>query len=154
MIIASIKLTKQRLINFKRLMLMKNHQKVSQRFLIVLVLMLVAPTVFSKGSELEFKAAIAGINQVAEGDSTVIVSLFSESSDFDLTIIVDANTKIEFNGNEIDLSELEIGDYIKVSAFFSDVGIVAEEIDLLDGRVGQFRLRGLIDGVVFTGDDS
>lgn len=135
-------------------MLMKNYLKVLKRFLIVLILMLAAPTVLAKGSELEFKAAIAGINLAAEGDSTVIVSLFSESSDFDLAIIVDANTKIESNGNEIDLSELEIGDYIKVGAFFTDVGIVAEAIDLLDGRVGHFRLRGLIDGVATLGDDT
>ena len=112
-----------------------------------LVLVFVSPAALAKGPKLEFKAAIAEINQPAEGDSTVIVSLFSESTDFDITVIVDANTKIESNGNEIDLSELEIRDYIKVSAFFSDEGIVAEEIDLLDGRLGQFRLQGLIDGV-------
>ncbi len=131
---------------------MKMLPRIFQPFLILLVLFFVSSVVLAKGSELEFKAAIAAINQPAEGDSTVIVSLFSESSDFDITIIVDTNTKIESNGNEINLSELEIGDYIKVSAFFSDVGIVAEEIDLLDGRIGQFRLRGLIDGVSSKGD--
>lgn len=131
---------------------MKNIPRIFQPFLILLVLVFVSPAVLAKGSELEFKAEIAGINKQAEGDSTVIVSLFSESSDFDITIIVDTNTKIESNGNEIDLSELEIGNYIKVRAFFSDAGIVAEEIDLLDGRIGQFRLRGLIDGVSSSGD--
>lgn len=131
---------------------MKKLQRIFQPFLIILVLVFVSTAVFAKGSELEFKAAIAEINQPAEGDSTVTVSLFSESTDFDITIIIDTNTKIESNSNEIDLSELEIGDYIKVSAFFSDAGIVAEEIDLLDGRIGQFRLRGLIDGVSSSGD--
>lgn len=131
---------------------MKKLSRIFQPFLILLVLVFVSPAVFAKGSELEFSALIAEIDQPAEGDSTVIVSLFSESTDFDITIIVDTNTKIESNGNEIDLSELEIGDYIKVSAFFSDGGIVAEEIDLLDGRIGQFRMRGLIDGVLSSGD--
>ena len=133
---------------------MKKIPRIFQPFLILLVLVFVSPAVLAKGSELEFKATIAEINQPAEGDSTVTVSLFSESSDFDIMIIVDTNTKIESNGNEIDLSELEIGDYIKVSAFFSDAGIVAEEIDLLDGRIGQFRLRGLIDGVPSSGADT
>lgn len=131
---------------------MKNFRTLLQPCLVILILVLVSSTVLAKGSELEFKAAIAEINQPAEGDSTVIVSLFTGSSGFDLPIIIDLNTKIESNGNVIDLSELEIGDYIKVGAFFSDVGIVAEVIDLLDNRIGQFRLRGLINGVSSSGD--
>ena len=131
---------------------MKNVQRIFQPFLIISVLVFVSTTVFAKGSELEFKAMVAEINQPAEGDSTVTVSLFSDSADFDITIIVDTNTKIESNGNGLDLAELEVGDYIKVSAFFSDEGIVAEEIDLLDGRLGQFRMRGLIDSVSFASD--
>lgn len=125
------------------------------------MLVFVSPAVLAKGSELKFKAAIAEINQRAEGVSTVIVSLFSESTDFDITVIVDANTKIESNGNEIDLSELEIGGYIKVSAFFSEAGIVAEEIDFLDGRLGQFRMLGQrreghveFDGVITQSDSN
>lgn len=55
-----------------------------------------------KGSEFGFKATTTEIIQPAKGDSTVIVSLFSESTDFDITVIVDANMKIESNGNEID----------------------------------------------------
>lgn len=63
---------------------MTNIPKIFQLFLIILVLVFISSAVFAKGSELEFKAAIAEINQPAEGDSTVTVSLFSESTDFDI----------------------------------------------------------------------
>ena len=99
---------------------MRNIRTIFQAFLVILMLVLVSPAVLAKGSELEFKATIADIDQQTEGDSKVVVSLFSDSSDFDLTIIVDVNTKIESNGNLIDLSDLEVGNYIKVGAFFSD----------------------------------
>ncbi len=73
------------------------------------MLVFVSPVVFAKSSEFEFefKATIAEISRPAKDDSTVIVSLFSESTDFDIVVIVDANAKIESSGNEIDLSELE-----------------------------------------------
>ncbi len=108
--------------------------------------------VFAKGSELGFRATVAEVNQSPEGDSSVTVSVFSDSTGFDFTILVNTNTKIESSGNPIALSDLEIGDFIRVRAFFSAAGIVAEDIDLLDGRIGQFRLRGLIDNITAADD--
>ncbi len=131
---------------------MNNTKSIFQFILAVLLLSLVSSVVFAKGSELGFRATVAEVNQSPEGDSSVTVSVFSDSTGFDFTILVNANTKIESSGNPIALSELEIGDFIRVRAFFSAAGIVAEDIDLLDGRIGQFRLRGLIDNTTAVDD--
>jgi uncharacterized protein DUF5666 len=126
---------------------MKSTKSIFQFVLAILLLSLVSSVAFAKGSELGFRATVAEISKSTEGDSTVTVSVFSDSTGFDFAILVNGNTKIESNGNPIALSELEIGDFIRVRAFFSAAGIVAEDIDLLDGRIGQFRLRGLIDNI-------
>ncbi len=131
---------------------MKNILCAMKWFLTAIVLVSLSSTVFAKGSELEFRATVAEINQVVDGDSILTISVFSDSSDFDFAILVTSSTKIESSGNSIALSELEIGEYIRVRAFFSAAGIVAEDIDLLDGRVGQFRLRGEIDNLLIADD--
>ncbi|HND36472.1 MAG TPA: DUF5666 domain-containing protein, partial [Nitrosomonas sp.] len=67
--------------------------------------------------------------------------------DFEVPIIVLGATEIESNGYHIPLSELEVGDVVKINGFFGEDGIVAESIYVLDGGLGKFRLRGLIKGV-------
>ena len=131
---------------------MKNILLATKWLLTALALVSLSCAVFAKGSELEFKATVAEIEQVIDGDSILTISVFSDSTNFNFGILVTDSTKIESNGNSIALSELEIGDYIRVRAFFSADGIVAEDIDLLDGRIGQFRLRGEIDNITASDD--
>jgi len=71
---------------------MKNFQTTFQPLLVILTLAIVSPT---------------------EGDNTLIVSSFTTSSDFDITIIADANTKIESNGNTIEYTPRSIPTFNK-----------------------------------------
>lgn len=107
----------------------------------MLLLTLVSSPVFSKDSELKFNATITEINQLETGSSQIIVSLISDSSDFDIPLTINADTKIGSNGHKIDLSELETGDYVKVRAFFSLAGIVAEEIEFHSESCYRFDTR-------------
>ncbi len=120
---------------------MKNIQSILQLIILMLLLTFVSSPVFSKDSALKFKATITEIEQLATGDSQIIVSLISDSSDFDIPLTINADTKIGSNGQKISLSELETGDYIEVRAFFSVAGIVAEEIEFYSESCYQFDTR-------------
>ena len=120
---------------------MENIQLILQLVVVMLLLALFSSLALAKDSELEFKAAIAEINQSVEGNSQVIVSLLSNSSDFDIPLIVNRNTKIESNGHKIELVDLEVGDYVAVRAFFDTVGIVADEIAFSTESCHQFNTR-------------
>jgi hypothetical protein len=120
---------------------MENIQLVFQLFVVMLLLAFFSSLTLAKDSELKFRAAIAEINQPVEGDSRVIVSLLSGSSDFDILLIVNTDTKIESNGYKIELSELEAGDYVKVRAFFDVAGIVAEEIEFFTESCHRFHTK-------------
>ncbi|MCH9639275.1 MAG: hypothetical protein K0U40_07245 [Betaproteobacteria bacterium] len=120
---------------------MKNIQSILQLIILMLLLTFVSSPVFSKDSALKFKATITEIERLATGDSQIIVSLISDSSDFDIPLTIKADTKIGSNGQKISLSELETGDYIEVRAFFSVAGIVAEEIEFYSESCYQFDTR-------------
>ena len=120
---------------------MKNIQSIFQLILAMLLLTLVSSPVFSKDSELKFNATITEIKQLETGNSQIIVSLISDSSDFDIPLTINTDTKIGSNGHKIDLSELETGDYVKVRAFFSVAGIVADEIEFYSESCYRFDTR-------------
>ena len=120
---------------------MKNILSICQLIIVILLLTFVSFPVFSKDSALKFKATITEIEQLATGNSQIIVSLISDSSDFDIPLTINADTKIGSNGHKISLSELETGDYVEVQAFFSVAGIVAEEIEFYSESCYQFDAR-------------
>ena len=124
---------------------MKYLKFTSAFFLLLITLIFSSASALAKSSELEFRAAVTKIDVPAEGDSIVTVKLFtSHSPDFEVPVIVMGATEIESNGYHIPLSELEVGDIVKVNGFFGQNGIVAKEIYVLDGGLGKFRLRGMI----------
>ena len=66
---------------------------------------------------------------------------------FDVVVRVTADTEVEFHGDEAELSDIKVGDFVKVSGFFMNSGITANEIDIVDRGDGEFRVRGLITAV-------
>lgn len=127
---------------------MKHLKFTSAFFLLLITLIFSSAAALAKSSELEFRAAVTKIDIPAEGNSIVTVKLFtSHSPDFELPIIVMGATEIESNGYHIPLSELEVGDIVRVNGFFGQNGIVAKEIYVLDGELGKFRLRGMIQNL-------
>jgi len=112
---------------------------------VLLLLMLAAPA-FSKGSDVEFHGTVVKLNLTPGANSTITVHLVG----FDVTVYVNADTDVESHGDENDLSDIQVGDFIKISAFFSTPGLTAQEIEVLDEAGNDFRLRGLITGVRST----
>ena len=128
---------------------MKQVKLISILLSTLIFLIISSAIVMAKSSELEFRGAVTNI-AIPDGDGDSIVKLkliTSHSPDFEVPIIVLGATEIESNGYHIPLSELEVGDVVKINGFFGEDGIVAESIYVLDGGLGKFRLRGLIKGI-------
>lgn len=96
--------------------------------------------VIAKGSELKFNSIVSAVSQTGSNEGTVIVSIHG----VDVLVIVIGDTEIEESGEEIGLADISVGDFVKITSFFSDEGLIAEEIEILDERSEQFRFRGLI----------
>lgn len=128
---------------------MKQVKLVSILLLILMLLIISSTIAMAKSSELEFRGTVMNIAiSNDDGDSIVKVKLItSHSPDFEVPIIVLGATEIESNGYHIPLSEVEVGDIVKINGFFSEDGIVAESIYVLDGGLGKFHLRGVIKGI-------
>ena len=108
--------------------------------LVFLILTSGSGLLMAKGSEIKFNSLVVSVNQSGDGEGTIVVSV----RDIDIPIIVNLDTEIEESGEEIDLEDISAGDFVKVQSFFSDEGLVADEITVLDERSEQFRFRGAI----------
>ena len=104
----------------------------------------------AKGSDLKFQSLISSVSQTDTNTGTVTVSIHG----LDLAVIVNGDTEIKESGEEIGLASLSAGDFVEISSFLSDEGIVADEIKILDERTEQFRLRGLISAVDTVGEST
>jgi len=104
----------------------------------------------AKGAEIKFSSLVSAISQTDSNEGTVTVSIHG----IDVTVIINADTEIEESGEEIDLAILSVGDFVRINAFFSDVGIVADELEVLDARSEQFRFRGLITATDSLGENT
>lgn len=128
---------------------MKQFKFVSVLLSTLVLFIICSSLLMAKSSELEFRGTVTNIAVPdGDGDSIIKVKLItSHSPDSEVPIIVLGATEIESNGYHIPLSELEVGDVVKINGFFSNDGIVAEEIYVLDGGLGEFRLRGAISAI-------
>ena len=115
----------------------------SRNLLIILSMLIFAfssSVATAKGSEIKFSSLVSAVVQ-SEGDvGTITVSIH----EVDVDVIVNGDTEIEEGGEEVGISVISVGDFVSVNAFFADVGIVADEIKVLDERSEQFRLHGRI----------
>ena len=110
--------------------------------LILLTLALATP-VFSKGNDVEFHGAVTRVNLANAANASITLHV----EGFDVTVRVTTDTDVDFQGDELELSDIAVGDFVKVSGFFANSGITAREIMILDRGDGEFRLRGLISAV-------
>lgn len=110
--------------------------------LIASMIFLSSSIAYGKGADLSFRGTVKKIETTSTG-GTVTLHLVG----FDIPLKVDAETDIESHGDSVGLAGLSVGDFVKVSGFFSTSGIVAQEIQILDEEKGEFRLRGDISKV-------
>jgi hypothetical protein len=94
----------------------------------------------SRGADVTYRGPVTQIQQSAGGLGSVAVRL----AGFDLTAKINPETEIELNGDDAGLSGLCVGDFVKISGFFSESGIIAKEIEIHDSEASQWRLRGPI----------
>lgn len=104
----------------------------------------------AKGSELKFNSTVVSVSQGDTNTGVLTVSV----QDVDVPIIVNNDTEIEESGEIVDLGDISAGDFVKINAFFSEEGLVADEIEVLDERSQQFRLRGSITATDTVGDST
>ena len=125
-------------------------QSIRSLFFLVFTLLLssIPTTNFAKGPELKFTSLVTSVTQTDPESGTVEISIQA----LDLPVIVNNDTEIEYQSEQIDLAEISAGDLVKIRAFFSDEGITAEEIEILETRFQQFRLSGVITALEPLGE--
>jgi Domain of unknown function (DUF5666) len=111
-------------------------------FVLVLLAALVQPA-FSKGSDIQFQGTVSRVDFASPTNSSITLRVMG----FDVVVKVTADTDVDFHGDEAELSDIKVGDFVKVNGFFMNSGITAKEIDIVDRGDGEFRLRGLITAV-------
>lgn len=116
----------------------------------LIALTMSANTVSAKGGELKFHSVVVAVSQTAGDAGSVTATIHGA----DVPIIVNGDTEIVESGEEIGLGDVSAGDFIKVNSFFSDEGLVADEIEILDVRQEQFRFRGAISAVDNVAEDT
>jgi len=115
--------------------------------LLVIALCGLLPAIgFSRGADVTFRGAVTRVQQSDAQHGIAHVRL----EQVDLPVVINAETDIEDAGDAAALSGLAVGDFVKISGYYSSVGIVAREIQILDDKSGDFRLRGKVSAVVGT----
>jgi Domain of unknown function (DUF5666) len=107
------------------------------------------PHALGKGTNVQFLGTVTRVNQISAGQGSVTVQVMG----FDLSVKINTNTEIALAGDIVGLKGISPGDFVKVSGFFTTAGIVAQDLEILDDTLGEFRLRGSIStlGTVAAG---
>lgn len=127
--------------------------KLQQKLILIFSLFLAvfgSSMLIAKGSELKFNSLVVSVSQTGDNEGVLTVSV----RDIDVPILVTLDTEIGESGEEITLAGISAGDFVKINAFFSDEGLVAEEVEVLDERSQQFRLRGSITATDTVGEST
>lgn len=118
---------------------------VSSSIASLLLLVLLAAPAFSatKGNDVQFHGTVGRVETTTGGQGTLTLQVMG----FDIPVRISSDTEIETHGDQVGLDGLKVGDFVKVSGFFSSPQIVAREIEVLDRGSSEFRLRGPITAV-------
>ncbi|GAB5497718.1 MAG: hypothetical protein PsegKO_00290 [Pseudohongiellaceae bacterium] len=107
------------------------------------LLSLFQTTLLAKGGEIKFTSTIISVSQSDSDIGSIEVAIHSVT----VPIIINGDTELTEAGEEISLAELPAGAFVLIDSFFSDEGLVADEVEVVDKRDEQFRFRGEIDAV-------
>jgi hypothetical protein len=118
----------------------------------LLALLGLMPFAFAKGPAVRFQGKIERVDLITVGQATLLVRLAGKGLPIGLNIPIQTNlgTEIGLGGDKLGLEELSIGDFVQITGYFSPTGIVAEMVEILDQREGNFRLRGSIGEVLYV----
>lgn len=101
--------------------------------------------------ELEFTGTVASLAVNGGGVGT----LFVQFDDLSLRVIVNANTELQNQaGEDIQMSDLAVGDALKVQGKFSSDGVLASRVQILAKASNDFQIRGHITAVQPSGGNT
>lgn len=109
----------------------------------MLICLFYSSLVFATGSELKFTATVHSIDPSDVDSGVVTISV----QEIEVPIQVNGDTEIEGDGIVLALSDLNIGDRVKVDAYFAEPGIVANEITVIIPRDPSFDFKGELSAV-------
>lgn len=124
-------------------------RQISQ-ILAILIFSLVFSYANARGTDLKFQSVVSAVSQTDSNEGTVTVSIHG----LDIAVVVNGDTEIEESGEEVDLAAISAGDFVEVNSFLSDLGVVADEIKILEERTEQFRFRGTVTNLDVLGDST
>jgi hypothetical protein len=107
----------------------------------------ISSPLYSKGADVQLHGTVTRVDLTQGGASSIRVRVMG----FEIPVTVTGDTGIEFLGDEFDLSDIGVGDFVRIIGFFSNSGITADEIIIVDMGDGEFRFRGVVQSVRSSG---
>ncbi|MBI4454989.1 MAG: hypothetical protein HY644_03720 [Acidobacteria bacterium] len=102
-------------------------------------------------NEVEFTGVISSVVVNGEG----VGALFVHVENTRMRVVINSSTTLENQGGQpIAMSDLDVGETVKITGKFSAAGILASEVRLLIAPADDFQLRGHITNVQIFGDDT
>ncbi len=108
--------------------------------LALLLMALASQPGLSKGNDVEFHGTVTKVDLANAATASITLRMMG----FEVPVKVTTDTDVDSQGDEVQLSDIHVGDFVKVVGFFANSGITAREITILDRGDGEFRLRGSI----------
>src|SRR6266446_4406777 len=113
----------------RRTGMFKKIRQVSFLSAVVVVLMaLSALPAFPKGNDVEFHGTVTRVDLANAATASITLRVMG----FDVPVRVTADTDVDSQGDELELSDIKVGDFVKVLGFFANSGIQARDIMILD----------------------
>jgi len=105
---------------------------------------------FTKGNDVEFHGTVVSLSMQSTITTATQGTLTLRVMGIQVSVRLTSDTEIEAHGDEVGLDGIRVGDFVKISGFFTNGSIVAREVEVVDGGEGEFRLRGPITAVGFA----
>src|SRR5262245_11470078 len=108
--------------NDRRTLMLKKIRQASFVIGMVFVLtVLAAPMAFPKGNDVQFHGTVTRVDLANAATASIILRIMG----FEVPVRVTADTEVESEGDELELSDIKVGDFVKVSGFFANSAIQA-----------------------------
>jgi len=124
--------------------------RISARLAVLLLAMSFVTPGFAKGNDVEFHGTVVSLSMQSTTTTATQGTLILRVMGLQVPVRLTSDTEIEAHGDEVGRDGISVGDFVKISGFFTNGSIVAREVEVLDRGEGEFRLRGPITAVGFA----
>lgn len=102
-----------------------------------------ANAAMAQDGELIFESEVTSVTESGTDEGFIEVKIH----DAELPVLIYQDTEIGESGEDVSLSDVMTGDFVEIVGFFSQEGLVAEAVEILDMKAEQFRLNGSIESI-------